>query len=292
MYLNQNSFEKTFTFKSSRVNTYMVQWLYNLIFITLMTAGCKDAYRTPLSSDTDGNTGGSPQGGSPTGGLSGGQQSGGVQGGVQGGIQGGIQGGVQGGIQGGTSGGNMGGIPEPPIESLNPKVHFKGPRRLSMDLQMVLELSETEICSELGLYSCLDFVHPITLGGIEPYRQNIYTPASPLSATAPLAIERVIYSACGQRILQDFNQPNQARIFKNLNLSPDGRLMDINQGAVEEVIQTFFKRSFLRLATPQEVESLKRLYQTIADSNVQLSTAQWGWAMCHGVLTSVEFLFY
>ena len=86
----------------------------------------------------------------------------------------------------------------PVFASQNPRARFKGVERISKEFSRILEMPENELCEELGQYSCLGQVHRITLGGVEPYRANIYTPVEGTAMTAPVAIdldrERLFYA--------------------------------------------------------------------------------------------------
>ena len=170
---------------------------------------------------------------------------------------------------------------------------MKNPEQLKSDLARALNLSPTELCTELGRYDCFDFVHRVTLGGVAPYDQSIYRPNAVSALSAPTSVERIALSACGARVRADFSSLDEATFFNGLTVDESLRLEDVNAPEVETVIKRLFHRSLVREPSIQEVESLKSLYQEIArDTEAQTPTAEWAWMMCFSLFTSVEFLFY
>ena len=72
------------------------------------------------------------------------------------------------------------------VQSVKPALKVKDYRQLEADLSASLELSPDELCKELNIYSCLQQVHRISLGGISPDQQSIYTPSELSSVSAPI----------------------------------------------------------------------------------------------------------
>jgi hypothetical protein len=182
--------------------------------------------------------------------------------------------------------------PEGPVESLKPALKRKDYRQFSADLSSALELESDELCNELGSFPCLEFVHRLALGGIAPETQSIYSPTQFSSVTAPIALERVVYAACGLRINKDFQNPANAKIFK-LTLDQNNNLSNPTDPEVQEVVNTLFRRAFLREANEAELQGLQELYNEIAAApNAQLSGPAWAWGSCLAIFTSAEFIFY
>ena len=53
------------------------------------------------------------------------------------------------------------------------RVKYKSGARYANDLAEALDLSRDAVCRELGRYDCVDEVHRIVLGGVEPYTLGV-----------------------------------------------------------------------------------------------------------------------
>ena len=250
------------------VRYHLSLWLGIGFLLSGSISGCKEARRVSLNSG-----------------------SGGEQAGTEGGASAGTTSGTTAGTTAGTD--VPGGMVNPPYASVKPSLKIKNHRVLEADLSAVLDLEPEELCNELGVASCLNLVHRVTLGGVAPYTQSVYQPSEVSSVSAPSALERVVYSACGLRILRDFN-PEEARdgIFGNLPLSQGGRLTDPQGSEVREAITALINRALLRDPSETEIEELIGLYEQLEMAGTQLPGPSWAWGACFAVLTSVEFLFY
>lgn len=178
---------------------------------------------------------------------------------------------------------------EPPT-SPNPRIRFKGPKRLQMELARILELDEDEVCNELGEFDCFA-VHNIALGGADPFGVALYSPIESSTATTPLAVERVVLSGCIERAVRDLNAPSSAVIFKDVNVT-DGKL-DPASDAVTAAIDALYTRTLQRHATENETAHLRGFYSDIEASDDTTAPAQdWASLSCFTVLTTLETLFY
>ncbi|MEM9114596.1 MAG: hypothetical protein AAGD10_13665 [Myxococcota bacterium] len=92
--------------------------------------------------------------------------------------------------------------PDRPPASSEPPVFLKKARQLEADLATALVLPKAEVCRELGSEDCVE-VHNIVLGGVEPYSLRIDIPLAEPSATTPLALERLVWGACGRAVDRD-----------------------------------------------------------------------------------------
>jgi len=184
------------------------------------------------------------------------------------------------------------GTGEPSIASSRAKLRFKDGVRLRNDLSQILELSSEEICSELGQYDCVGEIHTISLLGVEPYGLGFYEPLKETAVTTPLALERVVISACSTRVDRDFDAPDAAAIFKDLGVT-NGQLADTGATAVSEAIDLLYRRSLQRHATAEEIAHVAALYDDVVATGVADDPARsWAKAACFAVLTTVENLFY
>lgn len=257
-----------------------------MIMICLIFSGCKSPYRTDREASRAGEMvpsnevmGGEIMGGETnTGGERGGREGNG--GGEE----------ISGGEQAPPSAGEP--VTGTQVESVKPALKIKDYRQLEADLSANLALTTEELCNELDEFSCLQTVHTLTLGGVSPDKQSIYIPNELSSISAPIALDRVVYSACGARVRKDFSNPSTAVLFGSLNLDGN-RLADPNSSETRSVIEELFKRAFLRVPNATEVEGLLALYEEIAaDPNEQQPASSWAWATCYAIFTSVEFVFY
>jgi hypothetical protein len=83
------------------------------------------------------------------------------------------------------------------------RVKYKSGARYANDLAAALDLPREAVCRELGRYDCVDEVHRIVLGGVEPYTLGVREPLPSIAVTAPIAQDRVALAACTARIERD-----------------------------------------------------------------------------------------
>ncbi len=112
--------------------------------------------------------------------------------------------------------------PEAPEYRVSTKhdVQWKRYAAFENDLALALELDPANLCTELDRASCIRQVHLMPLGGNDPFDTGILQPASEPLATTPAVVDRVLLSACGQRVSLDQQAPaGQASVFKALDLN-------------------------------------------------------------------------
>lgn len=221
--------------------------------------------------------------------------SGGAAGGAAGGAGGN---GGQAGSGGEAGSGGMGGDPgtggvagQGQYASLKPSPKYKDVYRLKADLSRALKIEPEALCKELGLYDCFDRIHLIALQGVEAYEANIYEAPEELGITIPMVIDRIMLSACAERIVRD-TEGAEGAIFVDVELD-GGRVADIDSDAIAQGINRLYTRAFLRQPTEEEIGHLKDLYRQIeASPDSEVPAYDWGVLACYSVLSSVEFLFY
>lgn len=157
-------------------------------------------------------------------------------------------------------------------------------------LSKVLALDSKSMCLELGTLPCVDVVHKVSLGGMNAYGNAQYRNPERADVTSPIALDRVVLSACGMRAGLDLQSPEQAVIFRDIKLSIDQRLVD--NAAVAESIANLYRRAFQREPTQYEINSLKDLYIKIYDEQPTAAVKNWMTLSCYAVLTSLENAFY
>lgn len=194
-----------------------------------------------------------------------------------------------------------GGVVDPPdsgvvtpalAESAKATLRFKRNERLRNDFAQALGLTPAQLCNELGLYSCTDFVHTIALGGVEPYTLGLRESLPNTTVTAPNAVDRVALAGCEKRVTMDFDAPASAVIYRDLPVDPDGTLGDLTAAGVAESIDRLYKRAVLRPASAEEVEHMRALYTELAATGEPNAAREWAILSCYAVLTTMESLFY
>jgi hypothetical protein len=175
------------------------------------------------------------------------------------------------------------------IPSNRPRVKFKSGQRYVNDLSRALELPRLELCQELGLYDCVDEVHNITLGGVEPYAKGIREPLPVAPVTAPIAADRVALSACDKRAAADFEDPSGAVLF--------AEVAQAGAQAGEEDYQAVSRRLYeVILAREPEDFEVQNLAAFTAEVREEVGAdrvpRQWSTMSCFMVATSMEALFY
>lgn len=182
-----------------------------------------------------------------------------------------------------------GGDPEVQVSaSKRQRVRFKGAERFRNDLAQALSLEPSMVCLELGQFDCVDRVHTITLGGVEPYILGVTTPAPQSNATTTLAIERVALSACGAAIDRDLRDPPTALLLQS-PLQNAGRL---NETAIEPYVTELYRRVLLRNPTSSEIGHHRELYATLEADGQERPGRDWAVLSCFMAATSEEGLFY
>lgn len=170
------------------------------------------------------------------------------------------------------------------------RLRFKGAERFRNDIAQALSLSPNEVCTELGQFDCVEFVHTITLGGVEPYVLGVNSPSENTNATTPLAVERVALAACANRVDKDLQAPNEAVLTSGLTFR-DGKL-DLGTPGPTSFVENLYRRSLLRNPTERELAHHLELYRAVEADGQDRPGRDWAVLSCFAVLTSEEGLFY
>lgn len=191
-----------------------------------------------------------------------------------------------------NTGDRDGGVAPPPFaKSDRANLRFKRATRLRNDVAQALQLDPTNVCLELGQYHCTDFVHTISLGGVEPYTLGLNVPFDDTTVTTPIATERVALYACEARVGADLGGGSGV-IFRDLSVDGEGKLADVAAEAVTQSLDTLYKRTLLRAPTDQELTHHRELYRAIEADGQPNAARDWAILSCFSVLTSMEGLFY
>jgi len=177
------------------------------------------------------------------------------------------------------------------------RVKYKSGARYANDLAAALDLERDAVCRELGRYDCVDEVHRIVLGGVEPYTLGVREPLPSLGVTAPIAQDRVALAACTERIERDL-----AAVYKvPLDAAAEPVFLtavDVDAPTPAELKATagrFYDRILSRAATPDEVSALAQFHSTVSDEPGESgapATRDWAILSCFMVATTLESIFY
>jgi len=168
------------------------------------------------------------------------------------------------------------------------RVKYKSGARYANDLAAAFDLPRDAVCRELGRYDCVDEVHRIVLGGVEPYTLGVREPLPSLGVTAPIAQDRVALAACTERIERDLAASEPVFL----------AAVDVDAptpGQLEATAGRFYDRILRRAATPDEVSALTQFHSTVSDEPGESgATATHDWAIlsCFMVATTLESIFY
>ena len=175
------------------------------------------------------------------------------------------------------------------LTSARPRVNFKGGRRLATDLSRALELPRDQLCLELSTYDCVEQVHRITLGGVEPYSLGINEPVPISPVTAPIAVDRLALQACDRRAQLDLEPGAQALIFAELARVAPGA--DPTRAQLDTATDALYERLVQRDPSDLERRALADLW-TEARAKSPSPARDWATLSCFMVATSLEALFY
>jgi hypothetical protein len=169
-------------------------------------------------------------------------------------------------------------------------LRFKGPERLNGDVAAALGLMPDEVCSELGKFGCAT-VHNVVLGGVDPYGLGLYEASGVTAVTTPLAVERLVWSACSQRVDKDLVAPANAVVFRGLSMSGP-KLANADGPEVAAVIGELTRRGLAREPYANEVARYVKLAKDIEGTGSAEPARDWMLGVCFAVLSSAESVFY
>ena len=110
-----------------------------------------------------------------------------------------------------------------------------------------LELKPEDLCKEMGKRSCINDVHLTVLGGNEPFYHGHYERVLQPTILTPIAIERIVLSACQTRVQMDITLGTSAVIFKNILTQP------MNPESVTQTTRELFQRFLARDPSGEEI---------------------------------------
>lgn len=193
---------------------------------------------------------------------------------------------------GGAAGGGGGGAFDAGYgKSAKGNLRFKGNERLAIDYAVALGLPIDQVCKELGQYDCSFVVHPVALGGVDPYGHGLFEPSPVTGSTTPIVVERVALAACVKRVTLDLATPTAAVVFTSIPVTA-GKLSNPQAPEVRLALTELAQRGWLRDPTEAELALLLQLNVDIEATGVAEPAKTWMEAACFAVLSSAESVFY
>lgn len=169
---------------------------------------------------------------------------------------------------------------------------WKRYRAFEQGLGEALNLAPNQICEELGRYDCIEQVHLVALGGNDPFLQGMHEPLPSPTATTPVAVERLILSACDNAVDVDATR-GVPLVFLDLNLATDAPPLDLSDQAqslaVDDTITSLYRRLLARDPLPAERAVVRRLVEDDPDPMLPRELAL---LACYVIGTTAENVFF
>ena len=109
-------------------------------------------------------------------------------------------------------------------------------------------------------------------------------PLATTPLTAPIAVDRIGLTACGERAQRDFESPGSATSFSEV---ANGDAADAsNRNAV---VSRLYRQLLLREASDSEVDLVAAMYGDLPEDG---RAQTWAQMACFAIATSTEALFY
>ena len=172
--------------------------------------------------------------------------------------------------------------------STHSNLQWKRYAAFEADLAAGLELTPEQVCLEFGQESCIRKVHMVPLGGHEPFDTGMFAPAPEPLATTPTVVDRIVLTACGNRLDLDRAAGKDAKVFKHFAL--DGAAPSPTSEAAGALVTDLYRRLLGRNATDSEVEAVSEL--ALGANGQPAPAAQFARLACFTIGTSAEFLFF
>lgn len=155
---------------------------------------------------------------------------------------------------------------------------WKRYRAFEHGLVQGLVLNKKDFCLELGKQACIDVTHLTVLGGNEPYKAGQYERAQAPTVLSAIAVDRVVISACSQRLELDRKAGAAAKVFKHFAL--DGK--SVEKREIEALASDLYQRILARNAEPAELKVIAQFGdQGLPNDKVALM-------MCYAIASSSE----
>lgn len=165
-------------------------------------------------------------------------------------------------------------------------------RAFEQGLARALMLRDEEVCQELGRFSCVDQVHLVVLGGNDPFGPGLHEPVAGPTATTPIAVERVVWSACRAAVDADAARATPM-VFLDLPLAAGATPLDLNDQAqawaVADTITSLYRRLHARDPLPAERSAIQQL--VVDEVGEAVTPAEFALLACFAVASTSESIF-
>ena len=172
--------------------------------------------------------------------------------------------------------------------STHSNLQWKRYAAFEADLAAGLELSPEQVCLEFGKESCIRKVHMVPLGGHEPFESGVFAAAPEPLATTPTVVDRIVLTACSNRVDLDRAAGERATVFKHFAL--DAVAPAPGSEAAAALVTDLYRRLLGRNATESEVEAVSEL--ALGADGQPAQAAQFARLACFSIGTLAEFLFF
>lgn len=158
------------------------------------------------------------------------------------------------------------------------------------DLQNMLALSAPELCVELGTRACAE-VHRVPLGQSDPFVTGLLEPVTRPLATTVFATERLVLSACSQRVKKD---ASDAKGSPFTSLGKLDQAMPAAGPAQEQLVSSLASALYhvLLARDPNEAERTTLAKLAVDDAGNLVDRGTFAKLACFAVATTSEFLLY
>jgi hypothetical protein len=174
--------------------------------------------------------------------------------------------------------------PPPYAISTKNQLAWKRHIALEQDLSTALSLPANALCNELGLYSCVRAVHTVPLGGNDPFVKSQYEPLPRPTVTTPIAVDRVVLSACMARATLDATATPV--VFSAIDFSA----AEVSEANASTTLSSLSRRLLQRDLT--EAELTRALELRVDDAGAAVSPRDFAVLSCFAVGTLTETLMY
>jgi hypothetical protein len=173
--------------------------------------------------------------------------------------------------------------------STKPSLQWKRYAAFEADLAGALSLPKDELCKEFGRENCIRGVHLSPLGGHDPFGAGLLESSAEPLATTPTVVERIVLSACVERVKRDREAgPEAAEVFKGLDLAKAAPAPA--DAAVQAVVTQLYRRFLARDPSDEERAIVAGL--AASEQGAPVSATTFAHDACFAVGTTSEFLFF
>ena len=139
------------------------------------------------------------------------------------------------------------------------------------------------MCSELDAFDCIG-VHRVALGEVDAFGLRLFEPLETMPVTAPIAVDRIALSACGERAAQDFADSGNSASFQEVAAGDSSSASDR-----DAVVARLYRQLLLREAAEAEIGAVSSMHDDLPQSG---RAQTWAQMACFVIATSTEALFY